>query len=179
MKIVPCSELYKVFMMADFAENTLCEKLEIQLCPARSFISSFWPLGGSCGHGSYQPVCPPTDPCACRSGVGQGPGVRLELSSFLGRSLVTMMVRKYQVRRGWRRGCTKWRTDTLAGGKMSRIRGRPPHRKYWTDMAAWKEGVMMTCLKEGLGMVARVGKKEKQQSLKLVLLLELEIPALT
>ena len=67
----------------------------------------------------------------------------------------------------------------MAGGKMSCDRGRPPHRKYWTDTAAWKEGAMMTCLKEGLGIVARVGKKEKQQSLKLVLLLELEIPALT
>ena len=113
MKIVPCSELYTVFMMAQFAENNLCEKLEIQLCPARSFISSFWPLGGSCGHGSYQPVCPPTDPCACRSGVGQGPGVRLELSSFLGRSLVTLMVRKYQARRGWRRG---WSCRTAPSG---------------------------------------------------------------
>ena len=38
---------------------------------------------------------------------------------------------------------------------------------------------MMTDQKEGLGMVARVGKKEKQQSLKVVSLLELEIPALT
>ena len=38
---------------------------------------------------------------------------------------------------------------------------------------------MMTYLKVGLGMVARVGKKEKQQSLKVVSLLELEIPALT
>ena len=38
---------------------------------------------------------------------------------------------------------------------------------------------MMTYLKEGLGMVAMVGKKEKQQSLKVVSLLELEIPTLT
>ena len=38
---------------------------------------------------------------------------------------------------------------------------------------------MMTYLKVGVGMVARVGKKEKQQSLKVVSLLELEIPALT
>ena len=37
---------------------------------------------------------------------------------------------------------------------------------------------MMTCLKEGLGMVDRVGKTEKQQSLKMVSLLELEILAL-
>ena len=43
----------------------------------------------------------------------------------------------------------------MAGGKMSCDRGRPPHRKYWTDTAAWKEGAMMTCLKEGLGIVAR------------------------
>ena len=64
----------------------------------------------------------------------------------------------------------------MAGGNMSCNRGRPPHRKY---TAAWKEGAMMTCLKEGLGIVARVGKKEKQQLLKLVLLIELEIPAFT
>ena len=62
----------------------------------------------------------------------------------------------------------------MAGGKMSRNRGRPPHRKY---TAAWKEGAMMTCLKEGLGIVARVGKKEKQQSLKMVSLFELEMLA--
>ena len=72
MKIVPCSELYKVFMMADFAENNLCEKLEIQLCPARSFISSFWPLGGSCGHGSYQPVCPRLIPVLDGLGSARG-----------------------------------------------------------------------------------------------------------
>ena len=54
--------------------------------------------------------------------------------------------------------CTKWRTATLAGGKMSCIRGRPPCRKYWTHTATW--GGMMMCLKEGLGIVARVGKKE-------------------
>ena len=64
----------------------------------------------------------------------------------------------------------------MAGGKMSRNRDRPPHRKY---TAAWKEVAMMMCLKEGLGIVARVGKKEKQQLLKLVLLIELEIPAFT
>ena len=65
----------------------------------------------------------------------------------------------------------------MAGGKMSCDRGRPPHRKYWTDTAALKEGAMMTCLKEGLGIVARVGKKEKQQSLKMVSLFELEMLA--
>ena len=69
----------------------------------------------------------------------------------------------------------------MEDGHPGRGKDVPHQRQAATQevlTAAWKEGAMMTCLKEGLGMVARVGKTKKQQSLKMVSLLELEILAL-